>query len=80
MTSFIRIVATVALALGLCVLLLILACGDKPTEPKPVKDYPVYFVDAQDDGNWFYEYHPATNAIDSFRLPYFTDPIVSADG
>ena len=30
--------------LGLC--LYFAACGDKPVEPKPVKDYAVYFYDA----------------------------------
>jgi len=66
--------------LGLC--LYFAACdGDNPVEPKPAEDYTVYFIDShQHDGNWFFAYHPTSNKLDSFWLPYGSKPVVSADG
>ncbi|MGH8014567.1 MAG: hypothetical protein ACREBV_00050, partial [Candidatus Zixiibacteriota bacterium] len=55
---------------------------DKPFEPVGVpKDYAAYFFDGiRSDSNWYFEYHPATNTIDSVFLPYRFPPQVSADG
>jgi len=66
--------------LGSC--LYFAACGcDGPLEPKLAKDYPAYFLDAiQDEANWYFAYHPATNTVDSFWLPYYHEPVISADG
>lgn len=57
---------------------------DKPTEPKPPpdegKDYAVYVHDAASLRRGF-AYHPSTNEIDSFVMPYDKSPIVpSSDG
>ena len=55
---------------------------DKPTEPKPeeLKDYSVYFWDGATP-YWQYAYHPLTNQLDSFYMPYEWGWIVpSADG
>ena len=65
--------------LGLC--LYFAGCCNKPLEPRPVKDYPVYFIDfIHNDGNWYFAYHPTTNQLDSFWLPYASAPVISADG
>jgi len=68
--------------LGLC--FYFIACdGKKPVEPKPPKDYVVYF---QDGGtiDTYYAFHPLTGALDSFTLPadhrFGWQMAVSADG
>jgi DNA-binding beta-propeller fold protein YncE len=69
------------MGLALLALLCLAACDDKPTEPKPAKDYSVYFINAlYDEGNWYFAYHPTTNQLDSFWLPYTSAPLISADG
>jgi len=66
--------------LGLCVYFI--ACGGhKPDEPEEPKDYTVYFH----NGAWpdaYFEFHPLTGALDSFRLPVeqHWQMSVSADG
>ncbi len=66
---------------ALLALLCLAACDDKPTEPPPVNNYSVYFIDAMyDEGNWYFAYHPTTNQLDSFWLPYTSAPVISADG
>ena len=58
-------------------------CDKRPTEPEPEppKDYVAYFYDAMsNEGNWYFAYHPLTNNIDSFYLPYESTPVISADG
>ncbi len=74
------LVPMILLCIGLC--LYFAACdGDGPVEPEEPKDYVVYFIDHhQHDGNWFFAYHPTSNKLDSFWLPYTSDPVVSADG
>ncbi|MEW5993379.1 MAG: hypothetical protein AB1744_03160 [Candidatus Zixiibacteriota bacterium] len=68
-------------AVALTALWLVAGCDDGPTEPKPVKDYAVYFnAWVSDQANWFFRYHPLTNAVDSFWLPYWLESVVSADG
>jgi len=68
--------------LAAAVLALIVSCGDdNPVGPGTPKDYPVYFYDGANYG-WFFEYHPASNTIDSFYLGIVPShrPTVSADG
>jgi len=44
-------------------------CEDKGVNPRPAKDYRVYFADA-DHPYTYYAYHTATGVVDSFTLPY----------
>jgi len=60
-------------------------CEERVTQPwpppEPPKDYVAYFYDAlSNEGNWYFAYHPLTNNIDSFYLPYESTPVISADG
>jgi hypothetical protein len=56
-------------------------CHDKGVEPKPPKDYPVYYYEAyHNDGNWYFRYYPSTSQLDSVWLPYSDAPVISADG
>jgi len=65
--------------LSLC--LYFTGCDDNPVEPDEPKDYPAYFFDAYyNDANWYFAYHPASNQVDSFWLPYSLPPLISADG
>jgi len=73
-------IALAAIALGLS--FIVTGCsGDKALAPTAPKDYPVYFCIAG-AGNWYFEYHPSTNRVDSFYVPFQTSfgIDVSADG
>lgn len=72
------VVLTIAVGLGWY----LAGCGcDKPMEPKPLKDYAAYFLDGYyNDANWYFAYHPTSNTVDSFWLPYESLPLISADG
>lgn len=60
----------------------LVTCDDKPTEPKPAKDYVFYF----NDGGYYdryYRYFLATARVDSLIIPYesrYTSFAVSAHG
>ncbi len=63
-------------------LALMISCGDdKPTGPGTATDYAVYFWDGAHT-NWYYEYWPEANQIDSFYIPIISRRgiKVSADG
>lgn len=52
--------------------LIIAGCSeDKAMTPSPVQpeDFVVYFYDGSIE-NWYYSYHPTSNQVDSFYLPY----------
>jgi len=71
-----------AFVLALLLGLVITGCdSDKPTEPGPVADYPVYFWDAASNHKLFV-YHPTTKEIDSLDFPYapVNGMTASADG
>jgi len=73
------VILIVAGMLALC--LYFAGCDDNPIEPKPAKDYPAYFLDCyHEEANWYFVYHPTTNTVDSFWLPYRLPPFISADG
>ncbi len=65
---------------------LVNGCDDKVVAPKlspaPASEsYAVYFYDAQNtDSNWYFEYFPETDELDSFYLPCQLTPVASADG
>ncbi|MBD3402965.1 hypothetical protein GF420_08715, partial [candidate division GN15 bacterium] len=65
------------------ILALIVACNgdDPPVGPEPVEEYVVYFWDG-DVPAWYYRYYPATNSVDSFKVPFETywGYELSADG
>ena len=77
-------VSSLVLLAGIWLCFGMLACNDDPVGPEPpqeFEDYAVYFYDAiHNDGNWYFEYHPLTNEIDSVYLPLQHGPVVSADG
>jgi len=54
---------------------------DKPVEPKPLTDYPVYFCDPEGTPELFV-YHPLTQQVDSIEIPWRPREgiTVSADG
>jgi hypothetical protein len=56
-------------------------CCDKPTGPKPAKDYIFYFNDASYSDR-YYRYHSVTRKVDSLTIPYasWDGLVVSADG
>lgn len=62
--GFIRITHVVAVGLLLSIGAFFIACGDKPTEPKPVKDYPVYFAKTY-NSNLIMRFWPAARRIDT---------------
>ena len=67
------------LCIALCIYFA--ACDENPVEPKSAKDYPAYFLDCQHEGaNWYFVYHPTSNTVDSFWLPSYCSPVISADG
>jgi len=73
--------AAILIAAGILGLCLYFAACDGPVEPRPLKDYSVYFCDFRhNEGNWYFAYHPTTNQLDSFWLPYASAPVISADG
>lgn len=63
---------------GLSVLLA--SCQDKPVEPEPVKEYPVFISDVNQSK--LYTYYPSTRKVDSVDIPWQTREgiTVSADG
>lgn len=75
-----KVVGLVGLSAMLWLLVLAYGC-DKGVEPGGgAADYAVYFADTRSE--WKYEYHPEINVLDSFSLPFPTNPAieVSADG
>lgn len=55
---------TLLMVVSLCI-----CCNDKPTEPQPPKDYPVYFLDGVDQSVLF-RYWPKSSSLDSVVLPF----------
>ena len=74
-TTFCLLLAA-AIGLSLCI-----AGCDKPVEPKPLTDYPVYFCDPEGTPELF-TYHPLTQQVDSIEIPWRPREgiTVSADG
>ena len=73
-------VALAAIALGSS--LIVTGCSDdKAVAPIAPKDYAVYFGDGAIK-NWYFEYHPLTNRVDSFYVPFqaWSGIDASADG
>ena len=74
------------LAIAGLALLWSFGCDDKPTEhlatePTEPRDYAAYFCNnLHNEGNSYFAYHPLTNELDSFYLPFENRPVVSADG
>jgi len=71
-----------AFVIALILCLVVLGCDyDKPTEPGPVADYPVYFWDGVHE-DWVFRYHPQSNTVDSIQFPVenIVGLTVSADG
>ena len=68
------------LGLGGLVWLWTACCEDKPTEPKPAKDYPVYIGDLA--GPRLFTYYPGTRRVDSVAIPWEANRGItaSADG
>ncbi len=66
---------------ALCAGLLVVSCNDdKPTEPDPEKDYPVYIADINQPR--LFTYYPQSRTIDSANIPWRAEEgiTVSADG
>ncbi|MCX6834141.1 MAG: hypothetical protein NTW07_03240 [candidate division Zixibacteria bacterium] len=51
-------------------------CEDKPTEPKPAKDYPVYIGDLA--GPSIFTYYPRSRRVDSAAIPWEANWGISA--
>ncbi|MEW6050513.1 MAG: hypothetical protein AB1644_05565, partial [Candidatus Zixiibacteriota bacterium] len=69
-----RVRTLTAVCVVLCglVSLLLLACSDGPTKPKPPeKEYPFYF---RSNAFTYYRFHPVSKQIDTIVLPYRSFP------
>lgn len=81
LTRIMRFTLVVAVGLVLSIAAFFLACGDKPTEPKPVKDYPLYFWN-NSGTHLLYTYYTGSGRLDSTNIAYWpwNGLEVSADG
>lgn len=78
-----RILQTTASAVVLGWVVLCGGCRDKGVEPRPPKDYVVYFAEPRQSGPCtLYSLHPGTRMIDSSEMPWNVQAglVVSADG